>query len=157
VGRVIEPRKCEVVEADAVQVAEGNRDGPGSTGSRPSAGVEEQGTRMKASQEPGKSGRLPEACRKGKAGEENSPGPESPRAAAPGNEHGALQGYRRARAARAPGMEVQMAESLVVPRKPGNLPQGTRWRNGAIRVQNRWRERCPRHRARKPSPPKGNG
>lgn len=39
-------------------------------------------------------------------------------------------GTRMPRTTKAAGMGVEESEHLVVPRKPGNRPDGTRWREG---------------------------
>ena len=43
-------------------------------------------------------------------------------------------------------MEGRESESLIVPKKAGNLLDGTRWREGATNHQNRKRETWQVHR-----------
>lgn len=40
-------------------------------------------------------------------------------------------------------MSEEESERLIVPMKPGNLPDGTRWRKGGAGLQNCGRERWP--------------
>ena len=62
------------------------------------------------------------------------------------SEGGAPQGYRQAKATERGGKGVGKSEPSIVPGKPGNRPHGTRWR-----------ERCRRHRASRPSPRDSSG
>lgn len=73
------------------------------------------------------------------------------------SEGGALQGYRQAKATERGGKGVGKSEPSIVPGKPGNRPHGTRWREGTARAWNRWRERCRRLRASRPSPRDSSG
>lgn len=52
----------------------------------------------------------------------------------------------RARATEPGGMGGRDSESSIVPMKAGNLPDGTRWREGGSDTRNRRRERCRDHR-----------
>ena len=81
---------------------------------RCSAGVEEQGMRMRAPQEPGRSGRLPEGHTGKGIRFTQAPGPRSLRFAATGSERGALQGYCRAKETKCGGTGVQKSESSIV-------------------------------------------
>src|SRR5690606_11456824 len=66
-----------------------------------------------------------------------------------GANNGAQGRYRRAKAeeGKRGGMSIEKSESLVVPQKPGNSPQGTRWREGETESRNQRRDRWRRHRA----------
>ena len=113
-GRVIEPRKDFVAEADAVDIAEGNTGALSRMASDLAprhAGVVEQGTYTGVRQEPGMSSCLLETR------------------------------YRRAKETKRGGMGVWKSEPFIVPVKPRNQLEGTRWREGAAESWNRWRER----------------
>src|SRR6185369_11835388 len=50
-----------------------------------------------------------------------------------------------------------VSERCVVPKKPGNRAEGTRWREGGAELRNRTEDRWERHRARKPSQQNSSG
>jgi hypothetical protein len=69
------------------------------------------------------------------------PGLRLRRSEAIGAKERALQGYRQATAMEQGGTGVRKSEPLILLRKPGNSPQETRWREGAVKLRCRWRER----------------
>jgi hypothetical protein len=138
-GREIEPRKEDVVGADAVGRAEGHIDtlerrtrrrarrvGP--------TGVGEQGMQARVLQEPGR----PRHLRRG--GPRQSAGRYRP---SEGNE-ARREGWRGVRAPRRTD-------------EAGEPTRGTPWRKGGAGMQNRAEERWERHRARKLSQRNSNG
>ena len=96
-------------------------------------GVYGRGTHAKATQEPA---RLLDSTRYRVGPAETRTGPTE-LIASPGelcrSEEGLGTGYRESTAMKTPETDEQ--ESLVVPMKPGNPPEGTRWREGWDREQ----------------------
>ncbi len=58
-----------------------------------------------------------------------------------GSEQGRDDGNRRAKETKRGETDDRKSELLVVPRKPGNQLNGTRWREGRAGTRNCWRAR----------------
>ena len=57
------------------------------------------------------------------------------------------RGTVRAKATKLGGTGGRKSQRLIVPWKPGNSPERTRWREAGVEWCDRWRETCRRHRA----------
>ncbi len=114
---------------------------------RGSAGVEEQG--MRATGPPGTWEALSfPPKRPGRGPGTQSPGPRA--ACSPpstGANSGAPRWYHQAKATKCGGMNDRESDPLIVPMKPGNSPERTRWREGEVGERSRWRARRRGHRA----------
>lgn len=126
-GRVIEPRKSVVVEADAVQPAEGSTGAPDDHGCRGSIGVGEQGTCTQW--RPRNLGGLADLLVQADSGlsAKQTRGLREPRVERAGaqaeHEHDAHTRYRRAKETKRRGKGDEKSETLVVPTKSGNSPR----------------------------------
>ena len=58
-----------------------------------------------------------------------------------GSEQGRDDGNRRVKATKREGTDARKSELVVVPGKPGNQLNGTRWREGRAGTRNCWRAR----------------
>lgn len=101
-------------------------------------GVYGRGTHAEATQEPGRPARLLDGTRYRVGPAETRTG-LTELIASPGglcrSEEDLGTGYRESTAMETPETDEQESESLVVPMKPGNPPEGTRWREGWDREQ----------------------
>ena len=69
-----------------------------------------------------------------------------------GSERRVQAQYRNVKGTKRGGMDEQESEHLVVPRKRGNAPERTPWREGDAGSWTRWRDRWRGHRPPRPSP-----
>lgn len=58
-----------------------------------------------------------------------------------GSEQERDDGNRRVKATKRDGTDDRKSELFIVPMKPGNQPNGTRWREGRAGTRNCWRAR----------------
>lgn len=105
-------------------------------------------------QEPGRSLRLRRGI--GRAADDRVQ-VDARRARAHRSEQERNDGNRRVKETKRGGTDDRKSELLIVPRKPGNQLNGTRWRNGGAGTRNCWRERCKEHRVPATSPRDCNG
>ena len=67
--------------------------------------------------------------------------PGSRALAVPGSEARVQARYRRVKGTKRGGMDEQESEHSAVPRKRGNTPEWTLWREGDAGARTRWRDR----------------
>ena len=77
---------------------------------------------------------------RGELPDPKTPGPKSASGLVGATNTGARGGNRRAKETKRGGKDVRESEHLIVPLKPGNAIQRTRWREGGAESRNRWRE-----------------
>jgi len=132
-----------IVGADAVREAEGSTNGPSGRAQRSHRSLRTGHVQDRVVQEPGRPLHLSERqsalvqrildqAARGQYATPECHGSERKNLGAE---------YRKSRATGDYGMGEEESEHRIVPTKPGNRPNGTWWREGGARTENRRRER----------------